>query len=504
MPIVSSFSSGSSRSLGLGSGIRPGAPTIDSFTYLNGTTGGRLSISFTEGTVGTTATTDYQYSTDNGATWATRSGTVSPLVITGLTNGTSYTVRLRAVNSIGPSNQSNSIVGRPIALPGAPSVTVTTHATDLGTINVAVTNGTAGTDNLNASTPYEYSLNSGSTWTTVSSANFSISGLANETTYTVTVRSITTNSDRSTSGSGSGSTMGVAPIVPKPTASPSGSSYTVSWDAITDPDSGVASATLYQLFVGGTSGFVGGSSYEIPSGSFSGGSYTFTTPDNRRNTPTGESWAVTFYIIATDVRGNSKQSEAATLRFTKPLGTFYINPTDWSTWVTATSGTGSAAGWRGDLGAYGEVYVGWANTTYAYQYGHFFYGSSVYDAARGFVPNSASVRTYRSSANGCTSGLVSFATHNHGTKPTTPSLTLTNYFNGGSQSQGSAKEFALTSNALGRIAVDSNFGVFMFPGTSTGTFDDTKQTTCANGTTYRVFDSPGSGATNGRITLVFN
>jgi hypothetical protein len=202
MPLISTFSSGSSRSLGLGSGIRPGAPTITSVDYLNGTTGGRLSVSFTEGTTGTTVTTDYQYSTDNGVTWATRSGTASPVVITGLTNGTNYTIRLRAVNSIGPSNQSNSIVGRPVALPGAPTVAVTTHATDLGKINVAVTAGTAGTDNLNGSTPYEYSLNSGSTWTGVSSANFTISGLANETSYTVTVRAITTNNDRSTSGSG--------------------------------------------------------------------------------------------------------------------------------------------------------------------------------------------------------------------------------------------------------------------------------------------------------------
>ena len=58
------------------------------------------------GTPGSNAITTYQYSLDGGA-WTTRaSGTpASPLVITGLTNGTTYDVRIRAVNGVplGPS-----------------------------------------------------------------------------------------------------------------------------------------------------------------------------------------------------------------------------------------------------------------------------------------------------------------------------------------------------------------------------------------------------------------
>lgn len=49
------------------------------------------------------AVTNYAYSTDNGLTWLTRSpaSTVSPITIPGLTNGTTYSIKLRAINPFG-------------------------------------------------------------------------------------------------------------------------------------------------------------------------------------------------------------------------------------------------------------------------------------------------------------------------------------------------------------------------------------------------------------------
>ncbi len=49
------------------------------------------------------AVTNYAYSTDNGATWITRSpaSASSPITIGGLTNGTTYSVKLRAINPFG-------------------------------------------------------------------------------------------------------------------------------------------------------------------------------------------------------------------------------------------------------------------------------------------------------------------------------------------------------------------------------------------------------------------
>lgn len=82
-----------------------GAPIIGSPTLSSGT----LSVPFTEGAAGTSPVTSYQYSLDNGASWQTYSGgTTSPLVITGLTDGNNYQIKLRAVNASGSSSGSNA------------------------------------------------------------------------------------------------------------------------------------------------------------------------------------------------------------------------------------------------------------------------------------------------------------------------------------------------------------------------------------------------------------
>jgi len=81
----------------------PAAPTITGITAGNG----QLSVAFTAGSDGGVAITGYQYSLNNGA-WTNASGTISPIVITGLTNDTSYGVRLRAVNTRGDGTASAS------------------------------------------------------------------------------------------------------------------------------------------------------------------------------------------------------------------------------------------------------------------------------------------------------------------------------------------------------------------------------------------------------------
>lgn len=79
-------------------GTIPDAPTILSSSAGNG----QLTISFTPPAFnGGLEITKYQYSID-GTNWAdTDAGIISPRTITGLTNGTDYTVRLRAVNALG-------------------------------------------------------------------------------------------------------------------------------------------------------------------------------------------------------------------------------------------------------------------------------------------------------------------------------------------------------------------------------------------------------------------
>ena len=84
----------------------PQAPTINSVTDQG--TGGTAEIQFTAGATGGKTISNYKYSTD-GTTYTSFSPaqTTSPLIVTGLTDGVSYTFRLKAVNANGDSAASS-------------------------------------------------------------------------------------------------------------------------------------------------------------------------------------------------------------------------------------------------------------------------------------------------------------------------------------------------------------------------------------------------------------
>jgi hypothetical protein len=112
--------------------VVPNAPVIGTITG----TSGQLSVAFTSPTNnGGTAITNYAYSIDNGVTFTTLSPTqtTSPIVITGLTNGTAYPVVIYAINSVGNGAPSS-------AVSGTPSIVPTTLATWNFTANVSPTN----------------------------------------------------------------------------------------------------------------------------------------------------------------------------------------------------------------------------------------------------------------------------------------------------------------------------------------------------------------------------
>jgi len=96
----------------------PGAPTINSIatTYPDNVVANYLTVSFSPPTINNTNITSYQYSLNSGS-WVTV-GTATSFNITGLTPGTSYSVVLRAVNSNGAGDSSNTAstvaAGRPL------------------------------------------------------------------------------------------------------------------------------------------------------------------------------------------------------------------------------------------------------------------------------------------------------------------------------------------------------------------------------------------------------
>jgi titin len=165
----------------------PAAPTSLVATPGNG----GASISFTAGSNNGSAISNYQYSVDGGE-WIAISPavTASPVAVTGLANGATYAIRLRAINNVGDGlgAASNPVSVTPLSVPSAPTSLVATPGNRSATIAF-----TAGSDNGSVITNYQYSLNSGS-WIALSPAGstspITISGLTNGSVYSVRLRAI--------------------------------------------------------------------------------------------------------------------------------------------------------------------------------------------------------------------------------------------------------------------------------------------------------------------------
>jgi hypothetical protein len=82
-------------------------------------TDGGATVSFTPGSANGSAITNYEYGTFNGFEWTftalSPADATSPISITGLTNGVSVTMRLRAVNANGSSQFSDTFTFTPVA-----------------------------------------------------------------------------------------------------------------------------------------------------------------------------------------------------------------------------------------------------------------------------------------------------------------------------------------------------------------------------------------------------
>jgi hypothetical protein len=128
----------------------PAAPIIDSITAGNT----QLAINFRAGATYGSSITNYQYSLDNGANWVTRSpaSTLSPLTVTGLTNNTSYAVRVRAVSTAGNSDSSSAVIGTPTTIVLAGDSTLATVFGSIASTGTYTASGGTG--------PYTFSLSS--------------------------------------------------------------------------------------------------------------------------------------------------------------------------------------------------------------------------------------------------------------------------------------------------------------------------------------------------------
>lgn len=199
----------------------PSNPTITQITSGNL----QLSVAFSAPTSdGGSPITTYEYSLDNGSTFTSAVTTVSPLIITGLTNSVTYQVVLRAINVAGSSAPSTMVEGTPSTLPSPP----TSLSGVPGDKQITVT-FTPGNNGGSAITNYQYSTDNGTSYIALSPVDATspititklssdgTTDLTNGTPYTVRLRAVNANGVSTASSS-----ISVTPVLitvpPEPTS----------------------------------------------------------------------------------------------------------------------------------------------------------------------------------------------------------------------------------------------------------------------------------------------
>lgn len=280
-----------------GAGTVPDAPT-----GLSSTRGdAQLFIAFTAPLfTGGLPITNYEYalSTNGGSTYGpwgaiTPPDNTAPVTISGLVNGTTYSVKLRAVNNLGPGAESSavSINTKPFTTPSAPSISAARQASQTIRLTVALpSNGSISAPYTGGSpiTKYFYRykttggygswVDSGVTVSTTGPTYIDVSGLSNGTSYTFQVYAVNAagNSTESNESSAVPYTTPSAPTISAARTASQQITLTIS----SAPNGGSAITTFYYRYktTGGYTAWINtnSTSTSIPVGSLSNGtSYTF-------------------------------------------------------------------------------------------------------------------------------------------------------------------------------------------------------------------------------------
>jgi len=222
----------------------PSAPASLSATPGNSS----ISISFTEGSTGGSAITNYAYSF-NGTTFIPFDPpqTTPPITIGGLTNGTPYTVYVKAINAAGIGIASTAVTTTPVTLPSVPASLSATPGNS--SLSIAFTQGSTGGSPI---TNYSYSTD-GITFTPFSppqtSSPVTVSGLTNGTPSTVYLKAITAVGTGAASAAVT-NTPAIPPTAPASlSATPGNSSISISF---TQGSTGGIPITNYSYSFNGT------------------------------------------------------------------------------------------------------------------------------------------------------------------------------------------------------------------------------------------------------------
>jgi uncharacterized protein YjbI with pentapeptide repeats len=157
----------------------PATPVITSITPLNNS----CSIIFTPPLANGSPITTYKYTLDNGVNIIDANTNVSPILISNLVNGTNYSIRILATNSIGDSPLSIAKTVTPIySVPSAPVITSVLRTSGRATVNF-----TLSIPNGSTISSYYYTFDNGSTYTSANKTTspIIIAGLTSGTSYSL-------------------------------------------------------------------------------------------------------------------------------------------------------------------------------------------------------------------------------------------------------------------------------------------------------------------------------
>jgi YVTN family beta-propeller protein len=328
----------------------PLPPSIDSVIPGNGS----VSVAFSPpGSDGGTPITGYtaQCNEIGGSGTASASGAGSPIVVSGLVNGVSYTCTVRANNAVGasqPSDVSDTVV--PQMLPGAPTIGLATA----GNASASVAFTPPANDGGQPIFVYTATANPGGVTATGAASPIVVGGLTNGTAYTFTVTATTatgTGLPSAASNSVVPSTVPGAPTIGTATAGDGQAS--VSFTAAASNGSPISSYTVTSSPGGITVASAG--SPIVVTGLTNGTAYTFTVFANNANgsgPPSAASNSVT------------PQVGAFTLTVAKAgtgTGTVTSSPTGIDCGATCSFGfaNGAAVTLTPTAGA-GSVFAGWS------------------------------------------------------------------------------------------------------------------------------------------------
>jgi hypothetical protein len=186
----------------------PAVPVINSISQSNSAATyaatSSASVAFTAGTGGGLPNS-YLITSNPGN--ISQSGASSPIVLSGLTNGTQYTFSMTATNNFNTSvSSTTSSTFTPSTKPQAPTIGEVLNLYNGNQISVAYTAGATG----GAATTYTATSSPGG-FTATGASPITVSGLTNGTAYTFTVTATNANGSSQSSASSSVTALAVVP-----------------------------------------------------------------------------------------------------------------------------------------------------------------------------------------------------------------------------------------------------------------------------------------------------